>query len=64
MSVSCWKGKLDWIEETFGKRSEEWWEQWEEVCGATCMLPEGHEGPHQWTRDSDITVEFQPKRAT
>ena len=24
----------------------------------TCMLPDGHQGPHEWTRDSDILVTF------
>ena len=27
-------------------------------CGTTCMLFEGHEGPHKFTRDDEITVRF------
>ena len=26
--------------------------------GATCLLPAGHEGPHEFIPDSEITVEF------
>jgi hypothetical protein len=29
-------------------------------CGQTCMLPQGHDGPHEWTRDDEIGVEFAP----
>lgn len=27
-------------------------------CGTSCMLPEGHQGPHEWTRDDEIIVTF------
>jgi hypothetical protein len=30
----------------------------EDGCATTCMLLEGHEGPHEWTRDSNIIVSF------
>ena len=29
--------------------------------GTTCMLEAGHDGPHKWTRDDQITVSFAPK---
>lgn len=29
-------------------------------CCQTCMLEDGHEGPHVWTRDDEIVVEFEP----
>jgi hypothetical protein len=29
-------------------------------CGQTCMLRAGHRGPHEWTRDDDILLEFTP----
>lgn len=30
----------------------------EDDCGTTCMLLDGHTGPHQWTRDDGIGVSF------
>lgn len=30
--------------------------------GTTCMLLEGHEGPHEWTRDDQIMVSFAPPK--
>lgn len=27
----------------------------------TCLLPSGHEGPHEWTFDGDVTFTFAPK---
>lgn len=28
--------------------------------GTTCMLPDGHDGPHEWTRDDEIRIIFAP----
>jgi len=28
--------------------------------GTTCMLPDGHAGPHVWTPDDRIGIEFSP----
>ena len=25
-------------------------------CSTTCMLPDNHVGPHEWTRDDEIIV--------
>jgi hypothetical protein len=36
-------------------------EEWAEAMGkpsGTCMLESGHSGPHDFTPDSDIEVEF------
>jgi hypothetical protein len=34
-------------------------------CGTTCMLEADHDGPHEWTHDDEITLQFtltsQPK---
>jgi len=30
----------------------------ERDVGSTCMLPDGHDGPHEWTPDDEITVRF------
>lgn len=27
-------------------------------CTTTCMLPDGHKGPHKWTRDDRIGFTF------
>ena len=27
-------------------------------CSTTCFLPDGHDGPHEWTRDDEIMVTF------
>lgn len=32
----------------------------EDDRGQTCMLWEGHDGPHEWTRDDAIVVDFAP----
>jgi hypothetical protein len=29
----------------------------------TCMLWDGHEGPHEWTRDDRIGIKFAPELA-
>jgi hypothetical protein len=28
----------------------------EDDCGTTCMLLNGHSGPHKWTRDDQIGI--------
>lgn len=32
----------------------------EDGCGTTCMLLDGHDGPHEWTRDDQIRASFAP----
>jgi hypothetical protein len=27
-------------------------------CPTTCMLEDEHSGPHEWTRDDEITIQF------
>lgn len=34
-----------------------------EEYGATCLLDDGHEGPHEWTPDKDIRIAFAPDGA-
>ncbi len=64
--LHCWKDKGEYVEETYGYLSEEYVENFAEEClddgghgGSTCMLPDGHEGPHVWTPDGDIRVSFK-----
>lgn len=32
--------------------------------GTTCLLPDGHAGPHEFTRDDEITVRIEPISAS
>jgi hypothetical protein len=34
--------------------------QTDDDCGTTCMLERGHAGPHEWTRNDEIGVQFAP----
>ena len=27
---------------------------------STCFLSDGHDGPHEWTLDRDILIDFKP----
>jgi hypothetical protein len=60
----CWTGKSEWIKETYGMESEEYcaYQATREEYGHTCMLPAGHDGPHEFTPDIQIVVEFQESR--
>jgi len=63
----CWKGKREWIEETQGVGSPEWcaivgdYYSDEPYHDATCLLPAGHDGPHDFTPDEEIMVSFAPR---
>lgn len=46
---------------TEGERILHCWEdgpRTDDDCGQTCMLPKGHTGPHEWTRDDAIILHF------
>lgn len=58
--VHCWKDKGEWADETFGFLSDEHLATLEN--GATCLLADGHEGPHEWTDDGAIVINFAPER--
>jgi len=45
--VHCWEA---------GPRTGETWESI--GIGSTCLLLEGHDGPHEFTRDDRILVRF------
>jgi len=64
----CWKDYEEWLIETYGEHSEahlefvaEDWASGNSPRGKTCMLPDGHEGPHAWTDDADIVITFNAK---
>lgn len=51
--LHCWADRRDCC--AWG--SEEWVQTF--VLGnATCLLADGHDGPHSWTPDEEIEVEF------
>lgn len=61
--LHCWAGRYEVESEGLEWGSAAWAELWiathEDNGGATCMLEAGHEGPHEWTPDGEITVEFK-----
>lgn len=57
--LHCWTGKTEWLEEKYGWGTTEYWENWAESQGKTCMLSDGHKGPHEWTNDNEIMVTFK-----
>lgn len=58
----CWKDKREWIEEEHGSLSPEMMADLFQNT-ATCMLEDGHAGPHEWTPDNDITITFAQSAA-
>jgi len=57
--MHCWTGEREHIEATYGHLSPEYLDC---VCregpGRTCMLAAGHDGPHIWTPDDEISITF------
>jgi hypothetical protein len=52
----CWKNREDLVEEVFGCDSPEYWQFVASGKRGTCMLQDGHPGPHEWTDDSEIVI--------
>lgn len=59
--LRCWHDKQAYMEDVYGFGSDKWAEAQENP--ATCMLPAGHAGPHRWTPDECITVNFKAHKA-
>ncbi|MDY0059811.1 MAG: hypothetical protein RBU45_08385 [Myxococcota bacterium] len=54
--LHCWQDRLDWVWQKGAKLgSPEYLDAIEHP--ATCMLPAGHEGPHEWMPDEEIVIE-------
>ena len=51
--LHCWHGNTDDLK----VGSDEWAKAFNDP--GVCMLPAGHEGPHEYTPDGEIEVEFQ-----
>jgi len=51
-TIHCWADKASQYE--IG--TEEWVDA--VVNSATCLLPDGHDGPHEWTPDEEFEIEF------
>lgn len=60
----CWKDLGEHLEETNVDAYHEWYGSRypDSPLGATCMLPDGHVGPHEFTPDNQIGVTFPPKQ--
>ena len=56
--VHCWKDRLEWAEEHYGVGSKAW-KIASGAPSASCMLPDGHDGPHEWVEDKQIKVKFK-----
>jgi hypothetical protein len=52
----CWMSNTEHAKLTHGIASDEWAEAFNNP--STCMLPDGHAGPHQWTPDGEIEITF------
>lgn len=61
MSAHCWADRSSQAADEHGFGSEQWADAF--VANGTCMLEAGHEGPHEFTPDDQIVVEFAPEVA-
>jgi hypothetical protein len=55
IKVHCWADYKD----TLKIDSQEWVDCIVNDSNATCLLEHGHEGPHAWTPDKEITISFK-----
>jgi hypothetical protein len=59
----CWADKAEHVAKEHGEYSPQHIDTMYGPSGnATCMLEDGHDGPHDWTSDSEIVVEFTDPR--
>lgn len=60
-TLHCWQSRNDWLEKhDFDTYAAEFFENKPDCC---CMLPDGHDGPHEWTPNDEIVVSFAAKAA-
>lgn len=67
MGAHCWQGRNDWL---YDHDMNAYCEHvaahyFDKGClpDSTCLLPDGHDGPHEWTDDHDVKVTFQIEKA-
>ena len=60
MTPHCWHGRIQDIEERFGSNSAEYLATFAEgFMDGSCMLEDGHDGPHEFVDDDKIGVTFE-----
>lgn len=57
MYKRCWQDKAQFFADEFGEFSDKALEAQQRP--GTCLLPDGHSGPHEFTADDRITVSFR-----
>ncbi len=57
--LHCWQDELAHVTDTYGYGSDQWAKHLVRDCGGTCMLEDGHGGPHEFTPDDEIGVRFK-----
>jgi hypothetical protein len=62
VAAHCWAGKSDYYEALYGFMSPEHAAVYFED-GSTCLLDDGHDGPHEWTPDNAIGITFAEEPA-
>lgn len=61
MSVHCWMGEDEHMQSTLTVDEYQAWARdpaRQSVPDGTCMLPDGHDGPHKFTPDDQIVIQF------
>jgi hypothetical protein len=68
-ALHCWKDEREHLADVHGWGTDAYWNAWaltwdgDVSLDGTCMLEAGHDGPHEFTPDSDIGVTFAPAEA-
>lgn len=57
-TTMCWADRLEWTRETYGYLSDEYIAYVHMEADHTCLLPDGHNGPHVWIVSDEIVIEF------
>jgi len=47
-----------WFDFGFEYEDADYFDDGQRLVGHTCMLPDGHDGPHEPTSDDEITISF------
>lgn len=53
--IHCWKDYHEWLEEICDEKAGDC----DDVPNKTCLLKSGHRGPHKWTLDDAVMVQFK-----